>query len=141
MSGLDSNIKETLESETLEALAEKIARYATQADERTLEAAKLIREARKRAEAEDPQEELKRQRKLTQVRVENHREKKKSAALRNGGKSLTETAEIEEDRKSPIAWARSAPIDRVTEVLSYARQVDSADASSRSDEPAETVAA
>ncbi len=44
-------IKETLETETLEVLAEKIARYATQADEKTIEAAKLIREARNRVEA------------------------------------------------------------------------------------------
>ncbi len=51
MSDLDSNIKETLETETLEVLAEKIARYATEADERTIEAAKLICEARKRVEA------------------------------------------------------------------------------------------
>ncbi len=47
----DSNITETLETETLEALAEKIVRCATQADEKTIEAAKLIREARKRVEA------------------------------------------------------------------------------------------
>ncbi len=43
---------ETLETEALVVLAEKIARYATEADERTIEAAKLIREARKRVEAE-----------------------------------------------------------------------------------------
>ncbi len=164
---------ESVERETLEILAEKITRYANEADEKTLEAAKMVREARKRveagdagnadwetwareniklcdsrlrelqriAEAEDPQKELERQRKMTRERVERHREKKKSAALRNGGASLTETAEIEEDRKSLIAWAREAPLNHVTKVLSYARQVDSADASSRSDEPAETAAA
>ncbi len=75
------------------------------------------------------------------MRVANHREKKKSAALRNGGASVTETAELEEDRQSLIAWAREAPIDRVTAVLSYTRQVDTGDASSSSDEPAERVAA
>ncbi len=48
---------------------------------------------------------------------------------------------MEEDRQSLIAGAESAPIDRVTKVLSYARQVDSADANSSSDEPAETAAA
>ncbi len=42
---------ETFETETLAALAVKIARYATEADEKTIEAAKLIREARKRVEA------------------------------------------------------------------------------------------
>ena len=78
---------------------------------------------------------------MTQNRVERHRKKKKSAALSNGGASLTETAELEADRQSLIAWAREAPIDRVTKVLSYARQVDSADANSGSDEPAETAAA
>ncbi len=78
---------------------------------------------------------------MTRERVARHREKKKSAALRNGGASLTETAELEEDRQSLIAWAESAPLNQVTEVLSYARQVDSADASSRSDEPAEMSAA
>ncbi len=164
---------ETLkEPETLEILAEKITRYANEADEKTLEAAKLIREARKRveagdagdvtretwareniklcdsrlrelqriAEAEDPQKELERQRKMTRERVERHREKKKSAALRNGGASLKETVEIEEDRKSLIAWAKSAPLNHVTDVLSYARRVDTTDATSRSDEPAETAA-
>jgi len=172
---IDESIEnETLtERETLEALAVKIALYANEADEKTLEAAKMIREARERveageagkadwetwareniklcdsrlrelqriAEAEDPRKELKRQRKLTQVRVANHRKKKKSAALRNAGASVTETAELGEDRQSLIEWARSAPLNHVTEVLSYARQVDSGDASSSSDEPAETVAA
>ena len=164
---------ESVERETLEILAEKITRYANEADEKTLEAAKLIREARKRveagdagdvtwetwageniklcdsrlrelqriAEAEDPPKELERQRKMTRERVERHREKKKSAALRNGGESITETVEMEEDRQSLIAWARAAPLDQVTEVLSYVRQIDSADANSSSDEPAETVAA
>ncbi len=44
-------INESVETETLATLAEKIARYATEADEKTIEAAKLIREARKRVEA------------------------------------------------------------------------------------------
>ncbi len=51
MSEHDSNSKETLEPETLGVLAEKIARYATEADEKTLEAAKLVGEARERVEA------------------------------------------------------------------------------------------
>ena len=77
---------------------------------------------------------------MPQRRVERHREKKKSAALRNGGASVTETAELDADRQSLIAWAREAPIDRVTKVLTCAQQVDSVDANSNSDEPAETVA-
>ncbi len=169
MSDLDSNIKETLESETLEALAEKIARYATQADEKTLEAAKLVGEARKRVEAgeagdvkwcswapkniklsmsrlrelqcigvaEDPRKELERGRKKTRERVERHREKKKSAALRIGGASVAETTELEDDRKSLIDWARTAPLDRATEALSYIRGFDSAAAVSNPNQPAE----
>ena len=42
---------ETSKTETLEALAVKIAQYATEADEKTIEAAKLVGEARKRVEA------------------------------------------------------------------------------------------
>lgn len=160
---------ETSKTETLEALAEKIAQYATEADEKTIEAAKLIREARKRVEAgeagdtnwyswatkniklslsrlrelqriaaaEDPQKELKRQRKVTQKRVERYREKKSSAPLRNGGATLKVTAEMEDDRRSLIEWARSAPIDRVAEALSYIRRFDSAAAIANLDRPAE----
>ena len=40
MSRPDCNVKETLESETLGILAEKIVRYANEADEKTIEAAK-----------------------------------------------------------------------------------------------------
>ena len=159
---------ETPKIETLETLAEKIAQYATEADEKTLEAAKLVGEARKRvaagdagditwyswadkniklsksrlrelqliAEAEDPQKELRRQRKVTQKRVERYREKKKSAPLRNGGASITETAELEEDRQSLIKWARDAPIGHVTETLTYIQQYDSAETVSNSGQPA-----
>ncbi len=162
-------IEEAIETETLEALAEKIARYATQADEKTLEAAKLISEARKRveageaddtnwyswaakniklsesrlrelqriAEAEDPQKELERGRKKTRERVERHREKKKSAPLRNGGASVAETAELEDDRKSLTEWARTAPLDHVAEVLSYTRKFESAATVSNPNRPAE----
>jgi hypothetical protein len=169
MSEHDSNSKETLETETLGALAEKIVRYVTEADDQTIKAAKLILEARKRVEAgeagdttwyewarnniklsesrlrelqriakeEDPQEELERLREKTRKRVERHRNKKKSAPLPNGGAGVQATAEMEADRKSLIAWAESAPIDRVTKVLSYARQLDSAEAVSNPDEPAE----
>ena len=160
---------ETFETETLETLAEKIAQYATEADEKTIEAAKLVGEARKRVEAgeagdtnwyswapkniklslsrlrelqriaaaDNPRKELERQRKVTQKRVERYREKKSSAPLRNGGATLKVTAEMEDDRRSLIEWARSAPIDRVAEALSYIRRFDSAAAIANLDRPAE----
>ncbi len=172
MYNLDSNVNETLETETLvalEALAVKIARYATEADEKIVEAAMLLREARERlkaegastaewyswaaeniklsqtrlrdllsiAEAEDPGKELKRQRNMVRKRVERYREKKKSPPLRNGGASISETAELEEDRQSLIKWAREAPIERVAEVLSDIQQYDSAEAVSNSDQSVE----
>ncbi len=162
-------VNETVKKESLGALAEKIAHCATQADDQTIEAARLISEARKRveageagdttwyewapkniklslsrlrelqriAEAEDPQKELKRGRKKTQERVERYREKKSSAPLRNGGATLKVTAEMEDDRRSLIEWARSAPIDRVAEALSYIRRFDSAAAIANLDRPAE----
>ena len=165
-------INESIETETLEVLAEKIARYATEADEKTIEAAKLIVEARKRveagdagditwyswaleniklspsrlrelqriAEAEDPQKELERQRMVTRKRVERHREKKKSAPLRNGGTSLEETAEVEDDRQSLIAWAREAPLNHVAATLAYVRRYDAAETVSDSGQPTEPSA-
>ena len=42
---------ETFETETLATLAEKIAQVAMEADEQTIEAAKLVGEARERIEA------------------------------------------------------------------------------------------
>ncbi len=164
---------ESVEREPLEILAEKITRYANATDEKMIEAAMLVGEARKRVEAgevgkadwetwareninlgdsrlrqlqriasaKDPQKELERQQKMTRERVERHRKKKKSAALRNAGASLTETAELEAARQSLIDWAREAPLNQVTDVLSYALKDDSVDANSNSDEPAETAAA
>ena len=44
---------------------------------------------------------------------------------------------MEDDRKKLIEWARSAPIDRVAEVLTYIRRFDSAEAVSNPDQPAE----
>jgi hypothetical protein len=163
---------ETANIGALEVLAEKITRYATEADEKTLEAAKLVVEARKRVEAgdagditwyswaakniklsmsrlrelqrigeaEDPRKELERQRKLTQVRVENHREKKKSAPLRNGGADISETVELEDDRKSLIQWAQDAPIERVAETLAYIQQYDSVETVSNFGQSAEPSA-
>ena len=162
-------INESIETETLETLAVKIVQYATEADDKSIEAAKLIREARKRVEAgeagditwyswapkniklsmsrlrelqqiakaDDPQKELERLRKGNRERVARHRKKKSSAPLRNGGATIEVTAEIEDDRKSLIEWARSAPLDRVTEVLSYIRRFDSAAAIANLDQPAE----
>ncbi len=162
-------VNETVANESLEVLAEKIAQCATRAEEQMIEAAHLIREARKRvdageagkitwyewapkniklsasrlrelqsiAEAADPRKELKRIRKLTQKRVECHREKKRSAPLRNGGATVEVTAEMEDDRKSLIEWARSAPLDRVAEALSYIGRLDSAAVVANPDEPAE----
>ncbi len=162
-------VNETVAKESLEVLAEKIAHCATQAEEHTIKAALLVREARKRveageagkitwyswapkniklsgsrlcelqriAEAEDPQKELERIRKQTQKRVERHREKKRSAPLCNGGATVEVTAEMEHDHKCLIDWARSAPLDRVAEVLSYIGRFDSAAAVANLDEPAE----
>ena len=47
---------------------------------------------------------------------------------------------MEDDRKSLIDWARSAPLDRVTEALSYIRGFDSAVPVNNPDQPAETAA-
>ncbi len=44
---------------------------------------------------------------------------------------------MEDDRKSLIEWARSAPLDRVAEALSYIRRFDSAGAIANLDRPAE----
>ncbi len=44
-------VNETVEKKPLETLAEKITQSATQADDQTIEAARLISEARKRVEA------------------------------------------------------------------------------------------
>ncbi len=96
-----------------------------------------LRELQRIAAADNPRKELERQRKVTQKRVERHREKKSSAPLRNGGATVKVTAELGVDRRNLIEWARSAPIDRVTEVLSYIRRFHSAEAVSSPDRPAE----
>ena len=44
---------------------------------------------------------------------------------------------MEDDRKSLIEWARSAPLDHVAEVPSYIRRFDSAAAIANLDQPAE----
>ncbi len=96
-----------------------------------------LRELQRIAGAEDPQKELERLREMTRERVERHRNKKKPAPLRNGGATVEVSAELQDDRKRLIAWARSAPLDHVAEVLSYIRRFDSAGAVANPDEPAE----
>ncbi len=165
-------LNETIETETLETLAKKIARYANEADERTIEAAMLLRAARSRIEngelgetkwyvwarkninlsmtrlrelqriagAEDPQKELERLREKARVRVERHRKKKRSAPLRNGGTTVKDSAELEGDRQRLIAWARTAPLDHVTDVLSHIDRIGSL-VDTELGEPADPVAA
>ncbi len=165
-------LNETLETETLETLAEKIERYANEADERTIEAAMLMRAARSRIEngelgktkwyvwarnnidlsetrmrelqriagAEDPKKELERLREKARVRVERHRKKKRSAPLRNGGTTIKDSAELEGDRQRLIAWARSAPLEHVTDVLSHIDRIGSL-VDTELGEPADPVAA
>ncbi len=164
-------LNETIETETLETLAKKIARYANEADERTIEAAMLMRAARSRiengelgetkwyvwarkniklsmtrlrelqriAKAVDPQKELERLREKTRERVERHREKKRSAPLRNGGATVMVSAELEDDRQRLIEWARSAPLNLVNDVLSHIDRIDSL-VDTDVGEPAEPVA-
>ena len=162
-------VNETLETETLETLAEKIARCATEADDQTIEAAKLIRAARSRiengeagevtwyewarknielsmsrlrelqriAKADDPRKELERIREKTQERVERHREKKKSAPLRNGGGTAKVTTKPKDDRQRLIEWTRSAPLIHVEKALTYVQRFDSTAAVANPDESAE----
>ncbi len=150
-------LNETIETETLETLAKKIAQHATEGDKQTIEAAILMRAARSRIEngelgkttwyewarknidlsmtrlrelqriagAEDPQKELERLREKARSRVERHRVKKRSAPLRNGGATVKDSAELEGDRQRLIAWARSAPLDHVTDVLSHIDRIGS----------------
>ena len=47
---------------------------------------------------------------------------------------------MKDGRKSLIDWARTAPLDRVTEALSYIRGFDSATAVSNPNQPAEPAA-
>lgn len=65
-----------------------------------------LRELQRIAEADDPTAELERQRKLTQKRVENYRERQTAA------KKTLET-----ERRKLIAWAEKAPIERVRDIL------------------------
>ena len=74
------------------------------------------------------------------MRVERHREKKRSAPLRNGGATVTVSAELEEDRQRLIAWARTAPLDHVTDVLSHIDRIGSL-VDTELGEPADPVAA
>ena len=91
-----------------------------------------LRELQRIAMADDPMKELKRLRKMADKRARDHREKKKSAPLRNGGATAKVAIDIEDDRKSLINWAHSAPLDQVSKALSYTRQFvdDATDADS-----------
>ncbi len=164
-------VNKTVKKESLGALAEKIAHCATQADEHTITAALLIREARKRveageageitwynwassnirlspsrlrelnriAEAEDPQKELEHIRYKNRERATRHREKKKSAPLRNGGAVSRGSVELEENRKRLIEWALSAPLDLVERVFVYAQDLNAIPANTESDDSAEQL--
>ena len=59
---------------------------------------------------------------MTSERVKRHREKKKSAPLRNAGAIVEVTTEIERDREDLIEWARSAPLDQVIKVLAFTQE-------------------
>ena len=65
-----------------------------------------LRDLQNIAEADDPAKELERQRELTRVRVENHREKKAAEAWK-----------LDEERRDLIAWAKKEPIEKVRQVL------------------------
>jgi len=65
-----------------------------------------LRELQRIADADDPEKELERLRRLNQKRVEKHRETK--AAQRKA---------LEEDRERLIAWAKSAPLAEVRRML------------------------
>ena len=67
------------------------------------------------AGADDPAKELERQRKQTQKRVEEHREKK--AAEKRG---------LEPERKQLIAWAKKAPIEEIKRILGLTASNDNA---------------
>lgn len=68
-----------------------------------------LRELQRIAEADDPAAEIERQRKLTQKRVENYRERQ----------AATKEA-LDPERRRLIAWAKVAPIERVKMVLRQA---------------------
>ena len=83
-----------------------------------------LRELHRIALADDPMKELKRIRKMADKRAMKHREKKKSAALRNGGATGKVTDDMGNEQKRLIDWAKSAPLNQVSEVLSYIRRFD-----------------
>lgn len=138
--------EENLETESLEALAERIVQYANDADEKVIEAALLIRKARDRvnrgdagkitwtkwareniklsgtrlrelqriAKAEDPRQELKRQRDLAQTRVAKYREKqkaKKASALQGSGDKSVKAPTNPEIGQTVPSKANSEPGD------------------------------
>ena len=79
--------------------------------------------------------ELERIREMADKRVKNHRERKKSASLRNVGSTSKVTAEKDDKREKLIEWARSASPEQVAEVLSYVQRFESSADDSNPDEP------
>ena len=146
---------QTLETRTLDDLAEKIVKFSNEADERVIEAAKLVREARGRVErgeagdvtwyewarknikisgsrlrelqriakADEPMMELERTRKMTDKRVRDHRERKKLAALRNGGDTAGQAAQLEPKREQLIEIAQSASLNHIEKLLSLYQEL------------------
>ena len=125
-------------AEPLNIVARKIEEHAKKSDEHVIAAAMLVREARHRiekgeagpvtwfewapanihlsksrlyelqriAEADNPEAELERLRRLMRERAKRCREKKAEAVH-----------EIDEERRTLIAWAKNAPINEVRRVL------------------------
>ncbi len=88
------------------------------------EGERLAAELHRIALADDPMKELKRIRKMADKRAMKHREKKKSAALHNGGATGKVTDDMDDEQKRLIDWAISAPLNQISEVLSYIRRFD-----------------
>ena len=123
---------------SLDEVARQIEVQARKSDEHVISAAMLMREARRRvddgeagdikwyawalkniklsssrlyelqciAAAKDPAAEIERLRLLIRERAKKHRERK-----------AAETRVLEEERRSLIAWAKKAPIEKVKQVL------------------------
>ena len=148
--------QQNIDNEPLEVLARKIEQCVDASDEKVLEAAKYLREARERinkgeegkikwhewarahidlsgsrlrelqqiSQAEDPRAKLKELREKNAERQARHRDKKKSAPLRNGADSNSAANEnLEPDRNALIAWATEAPLEQVARVLNYIKEI------------------
>ena len=128
--------------EVLMGLAREIEEHAQKSDDHVIQAAKLLRKARKLfenadpisdswekwaranidlsqsrlrdlqriADADNPEAELERQRRLTRERVQKHR-----------AKQTAQAKTLEKDRRDLIEWAKTAPIESITRVLAQVR--------------------